>query len=211
MSLIHGPKMPPTTSLLGGELSAALDQAKSAVGTTLIREMESLIGIRFDPAPAYLFYVTISGLMVALFTSCEGVRVSRAVEEVHEGGLNDQVHTLPGPISAGRVTLKRGLSVSRELWDWFTEGLYDCKVKRQQMSIIQGAPGMSALSLVGVKGPGIVKNWDLEGAYPVSYSISDLDVNHTNRVAIESLEIACRTITLSKIVGTPMSPTALIP
>lgn len=211
MSLIHGPKIPPSTSLLGGELSAALDQAKSAVGMTLIREMEALIGIRFDPAPAYLFYVSISGLMVALFTGCEGVRVARSVEEVHEGGLNDQVHSLPGGLSAGRVTLKRGLTVSRELWDWFTEGIYDCKVKRQHMSIVQGAAGMSALSMVGVKGPGTVKSWDLEGAYPVSYALSSLDVSNTNQVAIESVEIACRTISLSKIVGTPMSPTALVP
>lgn len=211
MSLIHGPKTVPSTSLLGGEISAAIDQAKSAVGTTLIREMENLIGIRFDPAPAYLFYVSVSGLMVALFTACEGVSVSRAVEEVHEGGLNDQVHTLPGGMKAGRVTLKRGLSVSRELWDWFSEGIFDCKVKRQHMSIIQGAPGMSALSVVGVKGPGIIKNWDLEGAFPTGYSLSSLDVNDTDHVAIESVEIACRTITLSKIVGTPMSPSALIP
>lgn len=211
MSLIHGPKTVPSTSLLGGEISAAIDQAKSAVGTTLIREMENMIGIRFDPAPAYLFYVSVSGLMVALFTACEGVSVSRSVEEVHEGGLNDQVHTLPGGMKAGRVTLKRGLSVSRELWDWFSEGIFDCKVKRQHMSIIQGAPGMSALSVVGVKGPGIVKNWDLEGAFPTGYSLSSLDVNDTDHVAIESVEIACRAITLSKIVGTPMSPTALIP
>lgn len=210
MSLIHGPKMPPS-ALMGGELSAVLDQAKSAVGMTLMREMENLVGIRFDPAPAYLFYVSISGLMVALFTACEGVRVSRSVEEVREGGLNDQVHTLPGPMSAGRVTLKRGLSVSRELWGWFTEGIYDCKVKRQHMSIVQGAPGMSALAAIGMKGPGIVKNWDLEGAYPVSWSLSNLDVSNTSQVAIESVEIACRTITLSKIVGTPMSPSALLP
>lgn len=211
MSLIHGPKQPPTAPLAGGQLSDALDQAKGAIGTTMIREMENLVGIRFDPAPAYLFYVSISGLMVALFTACEGVRVSRSVEEFHEGGLNDQSHSLPGPMNAGRVTLRRGISASRELWNWFTEGIYDCKVKRQHMSIIQGAPGMSALSLVGIKGPGIIKNWDLEGAYPVSWSLSSLDVNNTSQVAIESIEIACRTITLSKIIGTPMSPTALIP
>lgn len=210
MSVIHGPKMP-LGPVKGNALKDALGEVKGALGASALREMEKMIGIRFDPAPAYLFYVSVSGLMVGLFTGCEGVRLSRSVEVLREGGLNDQVHTLPGPIAAGHVTLKRGLSISRELWGWFTEGLYDCKVKRLHMSIIQGAPGMSALSMVGMEGPGIIKNWDLEGAYPISYTLSSLDVSQTNQVAIESLEIACRTITLSKIAGTPMSPSAILP
>ncbi len=209
MSVINGPTKLPGPLAGGDELGQALNQAKGMLGTTLVREMEKLIGIRFDPAPAYLFYVSISGLVVGLFTSCEGLGVNRQVEELPEGGLNDHVHTLPGRVKAGHITLKRGLSVSSELWNWFGEGLYDAKVKRQNMSIIQGGPGMSALSVVGMKGPGIVKNWDFEGAYPISWSLSTLDVNNTNQVAIESIEIAFETISLSKIAGVPMSPSAL--
>lgn len=208
MSLIHGPSTPigPASTTA---LKQALGEAKSMLGTMALREMEKLIGVRFDPAPSYLFYVTVSGLIVGLFTGCEGVRVTRTVEELREGGLNDHVHHLPGQISTGHITLKRGLSASRELWNWFTEGLYDCKVKSVNMSIVQGAPGMSALGVIGMEGPGIVKTWDVEGAYPVSWSMSDLDVDDTDRVVIERVQIACQTISLSKIVGTPMSPTAL--
>jgi hypothetical protein len=80
------------------------------------------------------------------------------------------------------------------------------------MSIMQGAPGMNALGAVGMMegGAGIAKTWNLEGAYPVKWSLSGLDVSSTNQVAIESIEIACKTISLSMIAGTPMSPTALI-
>ncbi len=209
MTVIHGPKLP--VSPAGGSMLKDLaNQAKGMLGTAALREMETLLGVRFDPAPAYLFYVSISGLMVGLFTSCEGLRMTRQVEEVHEGGLNDHIHYLPGQISSGRVTLKRGISMSRELWNWFTEGLYDCKVQRFNMSIVQGAPGMSAAAVIGMDGPGIVKNWDLEGAYPVSWSLSNLEVSNTSQVAIESVEIVCSSLTLSKLAGTPMSPTALV-
>ena len=107
MSMIDGPtKIDPSVLKESGKL---LDELKGAVGLPGIRLAESLIGIRFDPAPAYLFYVSISGLIVGLFTSCDGISVKREVEEVKEGGLNDQVHVLPGPIKAGRITLKRGV------------------------------------------------------------------------------------------------------
>jgi phage tail-like protein len=206
MSLIDGPSSPPKPE---PPKPSALDLAKGALGTAAVRQAEKLIGIRFDPAPAYLFYVTISGLVVGLFTSCDGLKVTREVEEIKEGGLNDHTHTLPGRISAGRITLKRGVTVSRELWSWFEEGLYDVKVKRTSMSIVQGGPGMSALGAVGMAGPGVIKYWNLEGAYPVSYSISGLNVDSTTQVAFESVEIACKTIALSGIVGTPLSPSAV--
>jgi phage tail-like protein len=209
MSLISGPKKVPSKET--SKLKEAADMAKGVGGAAAVRAAEGLIGVRFDPIPAYLFYVSISGLIIGLFTACDGIGASRSVEELQEGGMNDQVHTLPGPVKAGRVTLKRGLSVSRELWDWFTSGLYDFEVKRVNMSIIQGAPGMNALGAVGLMegGTGIAKVWDLDGAYPVKWSLSGLDVSSTSQVAIESIEIACKTISLSMIAGTPTSPTAL--
>lgn len=207
MSLIHGPTKAPTPKPPKPD---TISQVKGMVGPSLIRQAEKLIGVRFDPAPAYLFYVSISGLLVALFTGCEGVRVTRAVEEVREGGLNDYAHSLPGHVTAGRISLKRGLSISRELWDWFTEGLYDFKVKRVSMSIVQGAPGMSAMGVIGKEGAGVVKMWNIEGAFPVSWSLSNLDVNNTNQVAIETVEIAFKSISLSRVVGIPMNPASVV-
>jgi phage tail-like protein len=212
MTIIDGPLVPPLLSgsgLLGKLASAGLGLAATAAGLAAARATEELLGIRFDPAPAYLFYVIISGLPVALFTGCEGISVSRKVEEFTEGGMNDQVHVIPGPISTGRVTLRRGLSVSPALFEWFNMGQYDCKVSRLDIDVVQGAPGMNALNAVGVNGPGIVKFWSLNSAFPVSWSLSPLDVNNTTQCAIESLEISCTTITQYDLAGTPMSPTAL--
>lgn len=209
MSVLHGPKVAPpaTQNSMVGNLA---NKAISAVGKAAVGEMEELLGTRFDPAPAYLFYISISGLIVGLFTGCDGLSVTRATEEIHEGGVNDHTHFLPGQVTNGKITLKRGLSISRQLWDWFEEGLYDCKVKRVNMSIIQGAPGMSAAGIAGAGGMGVVKTWNLDAAYPVSWSLSGLDVNNTTQVSIESIEIAFRSLSLSKVAGTPMNPSALL-
>ena len=178
-------------------------------GKALVNQIEEALGISFDPAPAYLFSVSVSGLVVGLFTACEGLEVKRQIEELREGGVNDHVHMLPGRVSLGRVRLKRGITVSRVLWDWFNDGLYSMKVRRLNMSIVQGAPGMNAIPGVST-GIGIVKAWNLDDAYPESWSLSSLDANNTTQVAVESLELVCSSISLAPLVGTPMSPMALL-
>ena len=209
MSVIHGPRIIPPLSQ-SSMLGNLANTAATAAGKAIVSQIEELLGTRFDPAPAYLFSISISGAIVGMFTACEGLQVSRQVEEIHEGGVNDHVHFYPGPVNLGKITLKRGISASRVLWDWFNEGLYSCKVKKVNMSITQGAPGMNSLSAIGGSGLGIVKYWNLEGAFPVSWSLSSLDVNNTSQVAIESIEIACKSISLLPVTGVPMSPSALL-
>ncbi len=207
MSLINGP-----TSIKMEQASALKklqDMIPSSLGIRAIRQLEKMLGMRFEAAPAYLFYVEISGLMVALFTECSGLGTRRSVETVREGGLNDKVHQLAGPVEYDHILLKRGLTASRSLWDWFEQGQYDFKVKRLNMSITQGAPGMNLVGMVasffGGSGYGVVKTWNLERAFPLSWRLSELSVANTNAVAVESLEIVHEGITLSPVVGTPMS------
>lgn len=206
--------------------SAAAGAAASAVTAYGTRTWEKASGMRFDPAPAYLFYVELSGLIVALFTNCSGLDISRDVEKVEEGGVNNYVHKLPGRVSYKNITLSRGLTVSRTLWDWMKEGRYDSRVRRINFSIIQGAPGHNALtmganlisggssadsfqSFLAAMGAGFgkVKHWDVEDAYPVNWSLSELDAS-SGSAAIETLEIAHHGLSLSWEVMTPMSLTA---
>jgi phage tail-like protein len=197
---------------------------------SLIRMAESMLGIRFDPAPAHIFYVEISGVVVALFTECSGLSLQREVLPRREGGRNDITHYLPGPVTQEKLTLKRGLSISQELWDWFNEGVNNFAVDRKNISIIHGAPGHNFINLLtnsmttslggsttsGVGGflstatggaIGIVKVWDIEDAYPVSWEASALDTSST-AVAFETVVVAHHGISLSSEVGTPMSPGA---
>lgn len=205
MSLIDGPKKIKKPNNLP-EKNNLQEVAKAAAGMAGVRALENLTGIRFDPSPTYLFYVEISGLIVALFTEVSGIGVTRKVDTVQEGGLNDVVHSLPGTVEYNRIILKRGMSVSRELWNWFHAGLYDFQVKRLNLSIIQGASGQSVMSVIpGSGGYGVVKRWNVIKAYPVSWKLSDLSVNDINSVAVESIEIAYEGISIDPKFGLPMS------
>ena len=182
---------------LKGQLMAAGMQTGGMIATAL--------GWRFDPAPAYLFYVELSGVVVALFTECSGLSVTREVEEVVEGGVNNYTHKLPGRVRFSNITLKRGLSLSRALWDWFQEGRYDFHAKRINFSIFQGAPGYNLASIAGLGSEvGKVKHWDVENAYPVRWEISALNTS-SREVVIETLEVAHHGLSLSYEAGTPFS------
>ncbi len=209
------------TSLGKHLASRAGGLATTAAVSVGIRALEEASGMRFDPVPAYLFFVELSGVIVALFTECDGIKLEREVKEINEGGVNNYTHKLPGRVKGGNITLKRGLSMSRALWDWFTQGRYNFKVKRINFSIIQGAPGHNlATAIAGAMGGasdtfmsvagqgfGKVKHWDIENAYPVSWELSSLSTSSTD-LAIETLEIAHHGLTLSYEVLTPMSLTA---
>jgi phage tail-like protein len=199
MSLINGPKE------IKPKVAKKSLSLPSAVGMMAVQKFESLTGVRFDPAPAYLFYVEISGIIVGMFTECSGIGATRSIEKFSEGGLNDHTHSLPGPVEYGNITLKRGISVSRELWNWFHTGVYDFQVKRLNISIIQGAPGHNLLTALTSAGYGVVKRWNVDKAFPASWRLSDLNVKTTDSVAIETLEIAHAGVSLGLVVGTPMT------
>ncbi len=195
---------------LGGAIAARGAGAAGTAAILAIRELEKATGMRLDPAPAYLFFIELSGVIVSLFTECEGIGVERKFEEVKEGGVNDYVHKLPGRIEFGNITLKRGLTLSRGLWDWMMQGRYDCKVRWLNFSIIQGAPGHNLATSLGAdvemwgQGFGKIKHWDVENAYPVKWRTSGLDTSSAKTV-IETLEIAHHGLSLSYEMLTPMS------
>ncbi len=217
----------PTTSGGSGLTKMA---ARIAVAVT-----QPVLGVRFDPAPAYLFVVELEGIAIGLFTECSGLGVKRDVEEYKEGGVNHYVHKLPGRLEFKNIVLKRGLSLSQALWDWFSIGAYDFNVQRMNFSIIQGAPGHNfATAVAGAVGLtssesgetwqsaaqniafqvlgggfGKVKHWNVEDAYPVHWEVASLTTSST-MAAIEEIEIAHHGLSLTYEVGTPMSPGASV-
>lgn len=217
-------KIKPPKSTGGSGLGTLATRATGSVTTAAvaggIRSLEKFSGLRFDPAPAYLFFVELSGVIVGLFTEVSGLQLTRDTEQVKEGGVNNYVHHLPGRITQSKIKLKRGLSMSRALWDWMQQGRYDFDVKRINFSIVQGAPGHNlATAIAGAAGMGMdnpaftilskgfgkVKHWDVVNAYPVKWEISDLSASGGDKVVIETLEVVHHGLTLSYEVLTPMS------
>lgn len=130
-----------------------------------------------NPVSDVRFAIEIGGSIVGWFTECSGLNVQREATAHQEGGVNDYVHQLPGRIKYSNITLKRGIS-DDELWKWFQEGLYDGKVKRQNVSII-------LFNTDRKKG----KRWDLREAFPIKWTGPNLKTD-SNGTAIETLEIA---------------------
>lgn len=135
-----------------------------------------------DPMLVFKFRVEWDNLIEGYFTECGGLSVEREVESHKEGGVNGFEHKLPGRLKYGNVTLKRGMTLSHRLWDWFHTNTDDTnnffKVKRCDVTITQ-------LDLTGEP----VTQWHLQKAYPVKWKGPDFK-SDGNQVAIETLELA---------------------
>ena len=135
-------------------------------------------GSLVDPIPSYKYGLEIDGVLVAGFTSCSGLEVSREAKEVVEGGVNDHVHVLPGPLEHGQVALKQGISYTNYLWEWFQWGMYDTAVKRKPVTIFSYDVGGVA-----------VNTWSIVDAYPVKLVGQDLSADG-REAGLETVEIA---------------------
>jgi phage tail-like protein len=56
----------------------------------------------------------------ASFSDCDGLDMTMDVKTAREGGNNMRQIRMVGPVNYGQVTLKRGMTDSFDLWDWFT-------------------------------------------------------------------------------------------
>ena len=117
------------------------------------------------------------------FTDVSGLDITVGVEEFKEGGENRFAHKLPSSVSYSNLTLKRGLLVGSQAWDWFKTSLDEFKFSPKDINLIL---------LNGDHLP--IQAWNFKSAYPVKWSISKFN-SISNEVAIESFEIAYESFT----------------
>ena len=134
-------------------------------------------GVFVDPYRAYNFKLSIQDVVEGHFTECTGLGVNINVIRYREGGMSSVVHCIPGPVEYGDVTLRYGLSASRELWEWL-------------MSAVQGYVVRKHISILVVDNDGFTElvRWDLFDAWPASWRGAPLDAQ-SREVAIESLTL----------------------
>ena len=141
-------------------------------------------GQRVDPLATLRFHVEITGIEEAAFSECSGLQAETEIFPYEEGGLNSTVHQLPGRSKFSNVTLKRGITNSNELWDWY-HNVITGAVERKNVSIILYSCDYNE-----------VMRWNLIDAFPVKW-VGPNFVSSDNDVAVETLELAHEGIEVS--------------
>lgn len=57
----------------------------------------------------------------AAFAECDGLEMTMQLKTYQEGGNNSRPILLAGPVTYGQLSLKRGMTTSFDLWNWFDE------------------------------------------------------------------------------------------
>jgi phage tail-like protein len=114
---------------------------------------------------------------------------SREVEPLTVGGENDFGREFPGHVSYGHITFEVGLSSSDFFWKWMKAGDLGGYALAKNFTLVQRRPNPD-----GAKTPEdifqVVKSWDFYNAFPVSWKISDLGIDNSNNIVIETLELS---------------------
>jgi phage tail-like protein len=120
-------------------------------------------------------------LCEAAFADCEGLELRRAITAARDGG-DGGVRLLPGAESFGNVTLRRGMTSSFDLWDWWERVRRDPKL-RATCDVIVLSPDLGNERV----------RFRLQRCLPARITGPALDAAK-NEIAIETLEIACEGI-----------------
>lgn len=73
---------------------------------------------RDDPFAQYNFVIEIDDVQVAGFTEVGGLSTETDVIEYREGTDRNRMRKLVGISKFGNITLKKGMTLNRDLWEW---------------------------------------------------------------------------------------------
>ena len=136
---------------------------------------------RVDPYQSFRFLVEVDGLVQAGFAECSGFGSSVQVIEYREGGDAQTVRKLPGMASYPDITLKWGVTDSRDLYDWHLTAVKG-QIARKNGSIIQ----LNDLGQEKVR-------WNFFAAWPSKWDGPDYNAKGTE-VAIDTLTVSCERV-----------------
>ena len=138
---------------------------------------------RVDPFPTFKFHVAVGDLTEAAFMECSGLEMSTEVFKYIEGGCNDFIHKFPVRTEVSNVTLKRGFTLSNELYNWYCE---------MEDALRQGKAFKFrnvTITLHTTVNQDEVMRWTLEKAFPVKWVGPSFNAGES-ALAIETLEFA---------------------
>jgi phage tail-like protein len=133
---------------------------------------------RVDPFKNFRFLVEIDGITQAGFSDCSGFGSNVEVVEYREGGDSATVRKLPGKATYPDITLKWGITTSRELYDWHLAAVNGAIQRKNGSIILQDDLGTEQV------------RWNFFGAWPSKYSGPEMTAKG-NDVAIDSVTVSC--------------------
>lgn len=119
-----------------------------------------------------------SALCSGAFAECSGLEATMEPKVIKQGGVNYGAAQRAGQVTFATVVLKRGMTTTRDLWNWFqlvAGGAYAVRMSAEiSMQDTAGNP---------------VLTWGLKRAMPVKFKAADLNARGTE-VGIEELHLA---------------------
>lgn len=133
---------------------------------------------RQDPFRNFNFLVEIDGIAQGSFIECSGLSASTEVIEVREGGNNTTVSKLPGKTTYTDITLKWGLTASKDLWQWRAQ-VINGQLARKNGSVV----------VYDLANRVEVARWNFVAAWPSKWEGSTLNAKGTD-IAIDTLVLS---------------------
>src|SRR6266568_4018334 len=133
---------------------------------------------RADPYAGYNFSIELDGITRAGFRECSGRENSQNAGEYREGtDKNVSVRKIPGLVTHSDITLTRGVTADRRLWDW-REKVMKGNVDRHDIS----------LTLLDDFGNRKI-TWNLFDAWPRQWTGPSFNAT-TDEIVVEQLVLA---------------------
>lgn len=142
----------------------------------------SKVGTSVDPFRNYNFLLQIPDVGEARFVECQGLSVRIQPIRYRESGTSQVVRALPGPVDYGDVTLRYGLTMQLDLWQWMLQAARGT-VQRRHVSVVM------------LESDGITEalRWNLINAWPCEWRGAALDALG-REAAIEEMRLAFDTL-----------------
>lgn len=125
---------------------------------------------------AHRFMVELDGMLVAGFSEVSGLSVETETEEIREGGLNQYVHRLPSRTKLVPLILKRGMTLSNDLWNWYADVIRGRFTRKSGSIILYNEMEQE------------FRRWNFYDAYPTKWIGPELHATNSE-VAVEQIEL----------------------
>lgn len=126
-------------------------------------------------------------LVNAAFAECDGLEMNLEVKTIREGGANDRQIRLNGMVAYGQLTLKRGMTQSFDLWQWFRDSVTDPRLRANAEVVLLAGDGQTERA-----------RFVLSRCVPIKLKAPALNARD-GQIAIEELQVAYETLTFKPV------------